>query len=552
MLEAISKSFIHSKSSFSLITPSPLNLFKLPWLRFALIGKRFIKGAIDVKNGKNVAEAIGCSLGSGVLNTLYINRCRNLNTRAYNCASMYIPNLNYNGLGATRRSWIDSKDKGLDGRIIKKLIMVYHDASIKHVDVHLGHLSMVYRITGKPIESQIKFNSKGMLTEDSIQALLNHVRSEIKKNARVPWNHDHTIANAKVQWAYDPTLKARMHYGSGPTRQVFLEDKVEFYHPEVTSSLHMCAPKINADQGLYIYQIYPGNGKSAPILIWGNLIPLDDNYPDRLHLKLIPTLEEFKSKVDIKTTTIKEDGASCYFSSNGQGFKFFSPRFSKVTNHRIEYGFKLTELADKGHPMCPQGMAELLFYKNFFGLKQYLSSAEIGGILNSNQVRPRNIYPDLKVYRMDKWNNKSVIDLPFFENRKLQLQMIKNLGGKWNIVKLAKPIYNNNIEGYVATINNGNILEGSKVKFKDNEFDWKIDSINLSITDKNRIAGVISCTSLESGKHYNLGPGSIGTQNECIQMINKPLNYIGKVIKVSGYRQHEGRAAKLIEYHLDK
>ena len=556
MLTNISKGLIRGKSAFLTITPSPMRLFKVKWISYLLPLISLAKGAIRVVKNETstmdfIADDIGIYLGNRISRYILLGKINTVTSRTFSVVQER-PNWKLLGLGATRRTWVTVNDKSfIDQRIVKKLVIIYHDANKagRHIDVHLGHLSLVYRVTSKPFENDIRFSNQGRLTEASKQLLLNHVRQEIAKNARVPQNHDHTIKNAKMDWSYDAQLTKEKGYGAGPTRQIIAEDTVEFYHPEVTSSLHMYAPILNPDQGLYLYKIHDGK---TPILIFGKLIPLDDNYKDRLHLKLIPTLKEFKSKVDIKTTTIKEDGASCYFSSNGQGFKFFSPRFSSVTGHRIEYSFKLAELADKGHPMNPQGMGELLFYKKLLWLKQYLTAAEIGGILNSNQVRPRNIYPDLKVYRMDKWNSQSVIDLPFFENRSLQQQMIKDLGSKWNIVKLASPRNNSNIEGYVATTKGGSILEGSKVKFKDNEFDWKIDSINLSITDKNRIAGVINCTSLESGKQYNLGPGSIGTQDECLKMISKPLDYVGKVIKVSGYRQHEGRAAKLISYHLDK
>jgi hypothetical protein len=559
MFTQISRGLIRGKSAFLTINPSPINVLRFGWVKYFHLTSKIIEGAINVYKKKTSAEdfaanIIGSSIvGSAINNRLYLNKLSSLTSRGYLVAKER-SNWKLQGLGASRRTWITNIDKSLvNDRIVKPLTIIYHDAhkAGKHIDLHMGHLSLIYRVSGKPVERKIQYNNKGLLTEESKKALIAHIQKEIAKNARVPQNHDHTISNARCSWKFDPD-DSSTGYGSGKTRQIVIQDKVEFYHPEVKSSLHIYAPVLNKHQGLYLYQIYPGKNNSAPILIFGNLIPLDDNYKDRLHLKLIPSLDEFKSKVDVKTTTIKEDGASCYFSSNGQGFKFFSPRFSIVTGHRVEYTYKIAELADKGHPLSPQGMGELLFYKKFLWIKHYLSAAEIGGILNSYQVRPSYIYPDIKVYRMDKWNNKSVIDLPFFKNRKLQNKMVSNLKGFWSVVRLAKPKKNNYIEGYVATIKDSSILDGSKVKFKDNEFDWKIDSINLSITDKNRIAGVINCTSLESGKQYNLGPGSIGTQEECIQMINKPLNYVGKVIKVSGYRQHEGRAAKIVAYHLDK
>lgn len=543
-MNTLSKSLVKGRGAFISIAPGSFSILKFKYLFIIIAGFKAIR---QIKNKESLDNII-----SNLLSGLLINKLFNFSfiNRAYFIAQER-PNWKLYGLGATRRTWINSNDRSfIDNRIVKQLTIVYHDSNKagKHIDIHFGHLSVVYRVSGKSFENQLKYN-KGRLTENSKQLLLNHIRNEIKKNSRVVWNHDHTVSNSNYDWSYDSSLSNEKGYGSGPTRQIIFKDKCEFYHPDVKSSLHVYAPILNPDQGLFIYQIHKG---PSPILIIGNLIPLDKGFNDKLHLKLIDNIKDFKSKVNKSTNTIKVDGAATNFTSNNKGFKLFSPRISKVTNRHIEYTYIVPELADKGSNNCPIGIGELVFYKKFFGIKYYLTAAEIGGVLNSNSVRPRNIYPELYVYRMDKWNGKNVIELPFNDNRKLQNKLVKALKGCWKIVKKS-PIKNNKlIEGYVAVKDNQPITEGYKFKFKSDTYDWEIKEILFYITEKNRIAGVVKCLSLESGKEFYLGPGSIGTHNDCLDMINNKNKYINKVIKVSGFRGSEGRAAQLIEYHNDK
>lgn len=423
-------------------------------------------------------------------------------------------------------------------------------------------MSLTIRVDGKPVEKEIHFDKDGWLTESSRKALINHLRNEISNNSRMVHNHDHTVNNAKCQWSYNPNNSNISGYGMGPTRQTILIDKAELYHSDLKSSQHWYIPSIEKHQGLYIYQIYPGetpatrtsidNGK-APILIWGKLIPRDLNYNDRLHLKMILDINEFKSKVELASITKKEDGASTYFNGTSEGFKFFSPRISKETGHRIEYTYKLPELSDLKHSKNPVGMGELLFWKKSFIGRKYLTPAEIGGILNSNKIRPRNIFPDLKVYRIDSWNNKYVGNLPFWQNRLLIEELCSNLASPFMTPTIfVNPYEHMDHEGYVGVPEGISINEGYKFKFKENEFDWKIDSVNFYLSEKGNIAGVVNCTSLESGKQFKLGPGGIGTADECMDMMDNPNNYVGKTIKVAGFHGHEARGAKLVMYHLDK
>jgi len=564
------------RRAFGSIAPNPLFLIKSGLIPLALTVGYTVKGIIMDK--KPLSVTIGEGLGdwaTGGIGKHFMKR--NLNrgihmafhatAKPWNCI---------NGLGGrsemVMRPEVDADD---NGRIIKRMIIVYHHANKagKHIDVHIGRRSVIYRVTGKPVEKLIKFNNQGMLTEVSKEALLKHVRAEITNNSRTPQNLDHSLANARCSWAYDPELANVEGYGSGPTRQVIIEQDVEFYHPSVHSSLHLYAPCLNPDQGLYMYQLYPGTEKTAPIMILGTLIPQPVPFKDRLHLKLIQPEDfeaKFKGKIDVNTATRKYDGASAYFTSNGQGFKFFSPRQSVVTGKNIEYTYKLPELADKGSEHKPVGMGEVMFWQrtpiglltNQFGIKgpekvcwNYIDAASIGGILNSNSIRPRNIHPDFRVYRMDKWDGKDVHNASFATNRLYQEALRDEVGGHFNVVTLARcqrTRTSESWEGFVGTAEGASINKGLKVKWWGDDADWRVTANELSLSEKGNIQGVLEFTSLESGKAFNLGPGQIGSFDDCMALLQAKDSVVGMVAKVHGRQGHEGRACKLVMWHMDK
>lgn len=459
-------------------------------------------------------------------------------------------------------------------RIIRRMRVMFHDANKarQHLDVHIGRTSLIYKITGKPVENKIRYNHKGELTEEAKKALMNHLKTEISGNSRVAQNLDHTIANAKCSWLVgDPGISG---YGSGLTRQLVSEGDVEFYHHKVRSSEHIYVPKLFGSQGTYLYQIYPGTDTGVPILIWGKLIPRDENFKDRLHLKLIQPEEfetKYKGKINESSNTRKYDGASCHFTSNGQGFKFFSPRFSRETNHRIEYTFKVPELAEVGHPAKPQGMGEMLFWKrtglgrlsaglmDWRGLEgpfwNYLSASEIGGILNNNNVRSRHVYPEIRIYRIDRWNKANTYDLEFFSNRLLQHALMYDLKGAWKVVARTRPVRNpatNSWEGFVGVPEGQSVNNGLKVKWWGNANDWEVIKNELSLSEKGNVQGVIWFRSQESGRKFKLGPGQIGSFDANMALLEANDKVVGAVAKVHGRQGHEGRAAKVVEWHLDK
>lgn len=568
MLRGISFGLARGRQPFGAITPHPVFLIKsalvIPGLITAnVITKLIRKNPID--------SIIGESLGSTVLSLTGMKSVNQTLKRGINIAHYAPKKTWFNGLGGRADMVMRPEvDADMNGRIIKRMIIVYHHANKagKHIDVHIGRRSFVYRVSGKPFENDLKFNSQGMLTENSKEILLNHLRHEIGKNARVPQNLDHSLTNARMSWPNQPELAEHSGYGYGPTRQVIAEQDVEFYHPHVHSSVHLYAPLLNPNQGLYLYQLYPGDAKRAPIDIFGTLEPLPEkHYHDRLHMTLIQP-EDFQSKfvdkINKLTTTRKYDGASCYFSSNGQGFKFFSPRTSAVTGKQIEYTYKLCELADVGHQAHPVGMAELMFWKKtiplpFRGVEgltwKYLEATEIGGILNSNSIRPRGIHPELRVYRMDKWNGVDTCFLPFFENRTIQCEMIRSLPNYWKTVDLKAPVQTNHTmgyEGFVGVPEGLSVNDALKVKWWGDAYDWQIIENSFSLSEKGNIQGVITFKSFESNKTFNMGPGQIGSFDTCMTLLNARDKVIGMVAKVHGRNGHEGRAAKLVDWHLDK
>jgi hypothetical protein len=283
-------------------------------------------------------------------------------------------------------------------------------------------------------------------------------------------------------------------------------------------------------------------------------------------------LDKFVSRIDPLTNTRKYDGASCYFHSDtGQGFKFFSPRFSKETGHRIEYTYKLPEMAEVGHPAKPVGMGELLFWKRTpagYLLREftdwrgpeglcwnYMEASEIGGVLNSHHVRASDIWPELRVYRIDKMSGTNTYDLPFWDNRNLQISLTTELHSPhWRVVGLTAPlktVRSSNWEGFVGTAKDDSINNGYKLKFLADAEDWKCIGSELYLSEKGNIAGVVNFTNPE-GRKMNLGPGQIGSFDSCMEILENPDMFIGSYAKVVSRIGHSGRAAKLQMWHTDK
>lgn len=453
-----------------------------------------------------------------------------------------------NGIGG--RTWITDP-----GRY--KMVIIFHDANRAgpHIDVHIDRLSVIYKV--KPdLYAKLKYNSDGMLTEKSRQAIIDHVRAEIAMGARVPQNIDHSKTNARASWVNgDPE---GTDYGSATTRQIVLETDVEIYKAHHNGPIEFYAPAINSYRSMYIYRIYPGTKKRAPILIWGNKAHHPPRLEDRLHLKMIAPedIHTLADKADMNTSTAKYDGSSCYFVITKDGTTVWSPRTSAVTGEQIEYTFKIDGIANTRSEQTIVGMGELLFKKktrNPFRKHTYLPSATGSGILNSNSVVPKDVEPEIRIYRIDRIGREYVGSQDFWTNRKLQ-QEVSKLNSCFEVVELMDPdtASDHGYEGVVVVPHNASINDGFKLKWWADPSDWKIDKVQFEEGSKGGVAGVVLCTSLESGKRFKLGPSQMGDQNLTRHMMTNPELYEGSVIKVNSRRGHEGRASKVIGFHDDK
>ena len=563
------KGLVRAYDPFSWFMPHPFKILKPRYAKPALAVYHTILDSAAILSGRqDLAGLLGRRIGMVGLQPL----TRRMRTGMHKSLMM--------AQVQSRRTLLDPViqeiERDRDGRIVRRMRVMYHDANKakKHLDVHIGRTSLIYRITGKPVEEKIRFNRNGELTQESKDALIAHLRAEVGMNARVAQNLDHSITNAKCSWMAGET--GIYGYGSGLTRQMVAECDVEFYHHQVRTSEHVYCPLISGVQATYLYQIYPGNDvRDTPILIWGKLNPITLKFKDRLHLTLIQPeeLDKFQGRIDVRTNSRKYDGASTHFHSNtGQGFKFFSPRFSKETGKNVEYTFKVPELAEIGHPAKPVGMGEMLFWKRTpAGLLlrefsdwrgpewlcwKYLAASEIGGILNAHAVRSRDVWPEVRVYRIDRWNSIDMYAVPFWDNRNLQISMTSYLNSDlWKVVSLAKTERNSKSErweGFVGVPEGLSVNDGLKLKFWGDSHDWEVISNELSLSEKGNVQGVIWFRSLESGKEFKLGPGQIGSFDTCMSLLEHGDRAIGLVAKVHGRQGHEGRAAKIVDWHMDK
>jgi hypothetical protein len=508
----------------------------------------FFKSVME-GNPDRIPERLGELAGRRIAHTLMIKPLKRMNINAHKRMAGIDRTAGHAGHGRNR-SWITEFDKGLDGRIVKRMVMVFHDANHagKHVDLHIGHLSLVFRISGKPVENELKFKD-GMLTQDSKNAILKHLKAEIANGSRVPQNLDHDWQAARFQWINGSAGDDR--YGAGKTRQIVAEDDIEIVQANdgAGQTLKMYAPILDKHCQLYLHKLYPGSQTKAPIVIFGRYEGDSPEFEPRLHLKSMNSneLERFKLLVDPKTVTLKEDGASTYFVISSKGSRFFSPRMSKETGSPIEYTGKLPELARVKRDGLIIGMGELKFKQGGVDL----TAAQIGGVLNSDKIRPRNIRPEIRIYRIDEIDKKQVSGLSFSENRKIQ-ERVASLHGQFKVVKKVDPKIQDGVEGLVGVPEGKSINEGIKIKFLGNPADWQVESVDLKNGPTGRTAGVVWFKSLESGKRFKLGPGQLGGEEFVRSIMVNPDGFVGRVFKVNSKRGHEGRAAKLVEEHLDK
>lgn len=549
-MDSVTKEFIAARPLYRTLSPGPSALLTGRLVALAKTAAVTAGAANQLRKGADPAEMLGDVIG-GRITKLMGRPVKRRVTKAH----LHMRNVNHdplrkNGMGG--RSWITKPGR-------HEMVIVFHDANRAgpHIDVHIGRLSMVYRV--KPdLYARLKYNNSGMLTEDSKKAIINHVRTETRNGSRVPQNLDHSLSNARAAWTNgDPDAKT---YGSGRTRQVVSVSTVDVYKAHPDGPIEMYAPLLNPHRGMYIYKIHPGDNKRAPILIWGNKSAAPPKLEDRLHLKLVhpEEMEKAAEKVDMDTSTAKYDGSSCYVHIGPKGTTVWSPRLSSATGERIEYTFKLDGLANVRSDENIVAMGELLFREKgkfpWSPSKTYLPSAVGSGILNSNSVLPKNIKPEIRLYRVDRIGRENTKNLGFWENRSLQVAVAATAPQHLKVVSLMTPeeAAEQGYEGIVAVPEGASVNDGIKVKWWMDPHDWVIDKVDFKPGDRGGIAGVVRATSLESGKKFNLGPGQMGNRELTERMMNNPEHYEGAVLKVNSRHGHEGRASKVVAFHDDK
>jgi len=425
-----------------------------------------------------------------------------------------------NGFGG--RSWFSEINKY--GRKIEKMVVAFHDANKAgpHLDIHIGKISFIKKIPA---------NANKALRRGDADAVKKDIQKLLNTRKIIPQNLDHSPGNARLSWENGGS--GINGYGAGKTRRIIMDEPVEIIKNDGETAV-IYAPKINRYHNIFFHRL---NEKMSAV---GSILKEPAGLKDKLHLISTNSKDQFLKMVDPKTITKKEDGAAAHIVMTPKGTTIWSPRISRVSGRRIEYTGKLPEIARMTGNFV--GMGELKFLKN----GKYLTAAEIGGILNSAEIRPLNVKPEILLYRADKVNGKDVSHLGFWDNRKLQ-EAIKNDFIK--VVRLVGPNFNKG-EGLVGVPKNGSILNGYKLKFVTDPDDWEVIGNELKYGPTGRTAGVMWFKSLKSGKKFKLGPGQLGSEDFVKNLIGKNLNgLVAKVVSKNGY---EGRSSKFIEWHSDK
>lgn len=554
-MRLLAKGLVRGKNLYREVSPAWPKVFKICKIKWILRVVKTISFVKKYHKARSLNDIVGI-LSKDLIKGVTLGNISKGVERVYKRAEVTHRQI-FNINGKDSKTWIRKVDQ--NERMVKQMRVVFHHATNPHLDIHIGHLSLVINIGGKSIMNDIKFNKNGELIEKSKIAIMNFLREEVMNNSRMAQNSDHSINNAETSWSVGENgIKG---YGSGLTRQTVINEPVEIMSVDngIGETIKMYCPIINKHSLLYLHKLYPGGKKKAPIVTWGVIKKTSPSFGDRLNLKSDSDLKSFLSHVNPDTVTVKCDGASAYFNSGSKETTFWSPRVSIETGDRIQYTGKLPELFRIKYKGGARGMGELTFYRklNIFNPfeKSILTAAEIGGMLNSDKVRPLNIVPEFIVYRMDKWDGKIVSNISFFNNRILQgafselsdlvtiPEMVQEVALK-HLIKI--------VEGYVGVPKGKSINEGRKYTTRQNAYDWQVESVDLKWGPKGKIAGVIWFRSLDSGKRFKLGPGQIGKENECAEFMRTGDGLIGMVAKVRSKRGHEGRSAKLAEWHLDK
>jgi len=427
-----------------------------------------------------------------------------------------------------------------------RMVIVYHDANKagRHVDIHIGRLSIVKRL---PDDFKLSFNKRGWLTEVSKDRIIELVAAEFKGRARLAQNLDHSPDDARYEWHGEKN--GPTGYGSGPIREVISDEPVYIWNGE--NATHISAPHIVNNKELYVYQLYPGDKTKAPIMSLGVKEPEDISLDDRLHLKFDHDMDTFINAIGPDGDyRVKYDGSSCYMVATPEGTRVYSPRLSAEDGKRIEYTSKLPGVERIAPKHKTIAMGELLFTDR---RGRYISSADQGGLLNRKAMPPNELKWEIRVYRMDSVDGKKVLGMPQDKSIELISKLCAEDPGHLKTPE-AVPFTDigktKDIEGIVGVAKGQPITEGRKLKWRQEHQDGTIKSVEFGHGPNGGITGVVTYADDKTGKEYKTSSGMSHELKEA--MMSDPAAMKGVVMKLRGFKGHPGRAAVFTGFHQEK
>jgi hypothetical protein len=428
---------------------------------------------------------------------------------------------------------------------MSSMVIVYHEGNKagRHIDIHIGRMSIVKRL---PDNVKLSFDGRGHLTQVSKDKLMDIVRTEFRNRARIAQNLDHSPSDARFEWHGEGNGPSG--YGSGPIREVISDEPIYIYNGE--NAMHFSAPHIVNNKPLFMYQLYPGTDKRAPIMSIGYKDPDIPVLRDKVDFKFDHDLNSFMKGVgNDGDFRIKYDGSSCYIIATPHGTRIYSPRTSEKDGKNIEYSSKLPGVEKIKTPTKWIGMGELLMTRN----GKYLENAEQGGVLNAMKMPPKGMEWEIRVYRTDSINGNRVGDITQEENIGYIKELIKAGHGHLKVPEKV-PIQligrTQNIEGVIGVPKGKPLSEGHKLKWRTELQDGIIKDVGFKPGPNGGIEGVITYEDWHTGGVYHT---SSGLSHEAkMAMADNKEAMIGVVMRLKGFRGHPGRAAIFQDFHQDK
>lgn len=551
MLNDLNTALYNARNDFLAWTPGPIDILPLKLRKYVKVGSA-LTGVITLSKKLktiNKSEMLGTIIGNELISIA--KRPLKRKIRKQFMKAKEVP-LNERHLIEPKRSWFTGPQR-------INLTIVYHDASKagKHLDIHFSNgTSMIMRVSGKPVEEKIRYH-KGKLTQNSVKELMKHLKAELNNNSRVPQNWDHDPEEAQMTWLKNEGPDSG--YGSGVTRQVIHQSEVQVLKVGTRSGkvAEMYAPGISPKRRVYAHILYPSESKKAPILIFGTVTKKAPKFMAKPDLKYIQgeNVDTFLEKTDRSMDTIKEDGAACHIITDKDGTRVFSPRESVETGDMIEYTGKIPDVATQRSDFTIKSMGEFIAYHPD-GTKY--TSNEVAGLLNSDSLVPEGVKTQIRLYRIDQWMNTKGQDLDFMKNRRIQEIYASMFNDSIEVIDL-KPwdaSKSGGDEGTVGIPKGGNLWDGYKLKWRDEPLDLEVIEVGFkhgpsSTPESIKVAGELLCKD-KDGDVFKIGPGQFGSREECLEVMNNPKAFLGRVMACEGLRGHKGRSLKFRHWHQDK